>query len=235
VARDDREVWRHLKPIGCRGVAAGERRSKHVPSIETVIFDIGNVLIRWDPCNLYRRMGLTDAEIAAFMAETALAEINHRRLDAGAPFAETIAELSGKFPHHAEFIDAFDRRWPEMLGGPIDANVALLRSLLAAGIPVHAISNFNRSKFDLAREVFPFLDEFDDIVISGDVGLVKPDPEIFQLLVARCELVPERSIFIDDNPANIETARRLGFLTVLFEESRTDVAAELVRLGARFR
>jgi len=206
-----------------------------VQNVETVIFDIGNVLIRWDPCNLYRRMGLADAETAAFMAETALAEINHRRLDAGAPFTETIAELAVKFPHHAEFIEAFDRRWPEMLGGPIDANVTLFRSLLAAGIAVHAISNFSRSKFDLAREVFPFLDEFDDVLISGDVGCVKPDPEIFELLVARCELVPQQSVFIDDNPANIETARRLGFLTILFEENRTDVAAELGRLGVRFR
>lgn len=205
-----------------------------MPGIDTVVFDIGNVLIRWDPCNLYRRMGLTDAETAAFMAETALVEINHRHLDAGAPFAETIAELAARFPHHTELIHAFDRRWPEMLGGAIDPNVSVMRGLLAAGVPVHGISNFSRAKFDLARSVFPFLDEFDDLLISGDVGLVKPDPEIFELLVARCDLVPERAVFIDDSAANIETARRLGFATIHFEERTIDLATELVRLGVRF-
>lgn len=202
--------------------------------IDTVVFDIGNVLIRWDPCNLYRRMGLTDTETAAFMAETALAEINHRRLDAGAPYTETILELAGRFPHHAEFIEAFDRRWPEMLGGPIDTSVAVFRALLAAGIPVHAMSNFSRTKFDLARSAFPFLDEFDDLVISGDVGHVKPDPKIFDVLIARCDLTPARSVFIDDSLVNIEAARRLGFATIHFDEHRTDLAAELARLGVRF-
>ncbi|MGD9805924.1 MAG: HAD family hydrolase [Hyphomicrobiaceae bacterium] len=204
-------------------------------NVDTVVFDIGNVLIRWDPHNLYRRMGLTDVEIAAFMAETALAEVNHRRLDAGAPFTETIAELASRFPHHEELIHAFDRRWPEMLDGAIESSVAILHSLLAAGIPVHAMSNFSRTKFDLARSVFPFLDEFDDLVVSGDVGHVKPDPEIFELLITRCDLMPARTLYIDDSAPNIETARRLGFVTILFDEHQTDLAAELSRLGIRLR
>jgi len=203
--------------------------------IDAVVFDIGNVLIRWHPHNLYRRFGLTDVETAAFLAETSLTEINHRRLDAGAPFTETIAELATRFPHRAEFIEAFDRRWPEMLNGAIDQSVAILRSLLAAGVPVHAISNFSRTKFDIARGLFPFLDEFDDLVVSGDVGLVKPDPEIFELLVARCDLVPDRTVFIDDSAANIATAQRLGFVTVHFEERRTDLVSELARLGVTLR
>lgn len=202
-----------------------------MPEIDTVVFDIGNVLIRWDPRNLYRRMGLSDAETAAFMAETALHEINHRQLDAGAPFTETIAGLAARFPHHAERIEAFDRRWPEMLGGAIDSSVAVLRSLLAAGVPVHAVSNFSRTKFDLARAAFPFLDEFDDILVSGDVGHVKPDPEIFELLITRCDLAPARAVFIDDSAPNIETARRLGFATIRFDEHKTDLWAELVRFG----
>lgn len=204
-------------------------------SVDAVVFDIGNVLIRWDPCNLYRRMGLTDAETAAFMVETALAEVNHRRLDAGEPFTPTITELARRFPHHAGYIEAFDRRWPEMLGGAIDGSVTVLRSLLAAGIPVHAISNFSRTKFDLAREVFTFLDEFDDIIVSGDVGLVKPDREIFDLLIARCDLDPARSVFIDDNAANIETARGLGFMTVHFDERTTDLKNVLSGLGVPLR
>ncbi len=203
--------------------------------IDSVVFDIGNVLIRWHPHNLYRRMGLTAAEVAAIMLETDLAEINHRKLDAGSPFDATLAELATRFPHHAEFIEAFDRRWPEMLAGAIDPSVAVMRRLLAAGIPVHGISNFNRAKFDIARSLFPFLDEFDDLVVSGDVGVVKPDPEIFELLIARCDLVPARTIFIDDSAPNIDTARRMGFVTIHFDERTTDLAAELDRLGLRFR
>jgi len=202
--------------------------------IDAIVFDIGNVLLRWAPHNLYRRMGLTEAETLAFMTDTELADINHRQLDAGAPFAKTLADLAARFPEQADFIEAFDRRWPEMLAGAIDANVAIMRSLLAAGIPVHGISNFSRTKFDIARTSFPFLDEFDELVISGDVGIVKPDVHIFELLVARCDLVPARTIFIDDSADNIETAHRMGFFTIHYEEHRTDLAAELRQFGLRW-
>lgn len=204
-------------------------------SIDAVVFDVGNVLIRWDPHNLYKRMGLTRADVEAIMRETRLAEINHRQLDAGSPFAATLAELASQFPHHAELIEAFDRRWPEMLAGAIETNVAVMRSLQAAGVPVHGISNFNREKFDIARGLFPFLDEFDDLVVSGDVGLVKPDREIFELLITRADLTPERTVFIDDSAANIETARQLGFAVIQFDEQESDLAAELSRMGLRFR
>jgi 2-haloacid dehalogenase len=200
-------------------------------NIDCVVFDIGNVLIRWDPRNLYRRMGFSDAETALIMAETGLPELNHRLLDAGAPFAETIASLASRFPKHAEFILAFDRRWPEMLDGAIDPNVAVMRSLKATGTPVHAISNFSRAKFDIARGMYPFLDEFDELLISGDVGLTKPDPPIFELLVARRNLVPMRTVLIDDSAPNIETARRLGFATIRFMEHETDLERELQRMG----
>ncbi|MEZ5816526.1 MAG: HAD family phosphatase [Hyphomicrobiaceae bacterium] len=202
-----------------------------MPEIDTVIFDIGNVLIRWDPRNLYGRMGLNEAETAAIMAETGLLEVNHRLLDAGAPFSETIAELASRFPHRAEVIHAFHTRWPEMLGGAIEANAALLRRLRTAGTPVHAITNFSRTKFDIARSLFPFLDDFDELVVSGDIGLVKPDPEIFELLIRRRNLAPRTAVFIDDSAPNIETARRLGFATIHFDERTTDLEAELARLG----
>ncbi|MBV9560081.1 MAG: HAD family phosphatase [Bradyrhizobium sp.] len=202
-------------------------------SIECVVFDIGNVLLRWSPFNLYRRMGFSDAETTAILAETGLPEVNHRVLDAGAPYAETIAGLASRFPGHADFILAFDRRWPETLGGAIEANVAILRALQAAGVATHAISNFSRDKFDIARRAHPFLDEFDELVLSGDVGCVKPDPEIFELLLARRKLDPAACVFIDDNAANIETAQRLGFVTIHYTEHETDLEAELRRLGLR--
>lgn len=204
-----------------------------MPQIDCVVFDIGNVLVRWDPRNLYRRMGYSDADTATILAETRLLEINHRQLDAGAPFQPIIAALANNFPVRAAFIEAFHTRWEEMLGGAIDANVEVLLALRRAGMPVHAISNFSREKFDLARARFPFLDEFDELVLSGDIGMVKPDPDIFVHLVGQRQLNVSSTVFIDDNADNILTARDLGFATIHFSELGTDLAHELIALGLR--
>ena len=199
---------------------------------DCVVFDIGNVLVRWHPQNLYRRMGYSDAETAAILAETRLIEINHRVLDAGkGRFGPVMAELADRHPAHAAFLRAFDERWTELLGGPIEANVRLLAELKRAGVPVHAISNFSREKFDLTRAMYPFLDGFDELVLSGDVGLVKPDREIFDLLVSRRGIDPGRAVFIDDVADNIAAARRVGFRGILFEDGRTDVQLALLELG----
>lgn len=199
--------------------------------IDSVVFDIGNVLIRWDPKNLYRQMGYSDARTDAIMVETRLPEINHSELDAGAPYGETCERLAANFPQHAEFILAFHTGWPQMLGGAITENVTIQAELRQAGMPVHAISNFSREKFEIARVEFPFLDHFDELVVSGDVGMVKPDAAIFKLLIERSGIAPARSIFIDDSAANIATAQELGFLTVHFAEGRTDLRRELKALG----
>ena len=199
--------------------------------IDCVVFDIGNVLVRWDPHNLYRRMGYADAATQSIMAETGLPEVNHRQLDAGAPYGATIAGLADRFPQHAEFILAFDRRWTEMVDGALEPNVAVFKWLKQAGYPVHAISNFSREKFDIVRRLFPFLDEFDELVISADVGMVKPDREIFELLIERTNLEPAQSLFVDDSEENIAAAHRIGFDTVLFKHGETDLQAELARRG----
>jgi len=202
-----------------------------VSGINCVVFDIGNVLVRWDPCNLYRRMGYLDWETAAILTEIGLLEINHRVLDAGGPFPATLELLVERFPRHAEFIRAFDIRWVESLGGTIPGSVAIFHRLKQAGVPVHALSNYNRQKFDIACGLFPFLTTFDELVLSGDVGLVKPDAEIFELLISRCGLEVGRTVFIDDSIANVATAARLGFATIHFNEKTTDLGAELLRLG----
>ena len=199
--------------------------------INCVVFDIGNVLVRWDPRNLYRGMGYSDPETAAILTEIGLLEINHRVLDAGKPFPATLQLLVERFPRHAEFIRAFDIRWVESLGGAIPGSVAIFQRLKQAGVPVYALSNYNRQKFDIACELFPFLMTFDELVLSGDVGLVKPDAEIFELLIGRCGLDVGRTVFIDDSIANVATAARLGFATIHFNEKTTDLGVELLRLG----
>lgn len=200
-------------------------------AIDAVVFDIGNVLIRWDPFRLYRTMGFADDRTRAMLAETRLLEINHRELDAGAPAAAVISRLASAFPQWRDAIEAFDIRWAEMLGGAIDENVALMAQLKSLGIPVHAISNFSIDKFAIARNRFPFLDSFDERIISAEVGLIKPDPAIFELLIRRRSLEPARTVFIDDSAANIATAQMLGFLPVHVHEEKHDVAAALRRYG----
>lgn len=200
-------------------------------TVECVVFDVGNVLIRWDPRYLYRTMGFSDAATAAILAETSLIEVNHRSLDAGSPFGVTIDGLVERHPKHADFLRAFHVGWPEMLGGAIESSFDVLARLKAAKVPVHAITNFNREKFDIARRMFPALDSFDELVVSGDIGLVKPDADIFEYLLARRRLDVSRTVFIDDNVDNITTATGLGFRTIHFAEGRTDLEHELKGLG----
>ena len=154
---------------------------------------------------LYGRMGYTDAETTLILSEIGLLEINHLVLDAGAPFASTLEPLIRRFPKYAEFVRAFDTRWVELLDGTIDSSVAILERLRGSGVPVHATSNYNREKFDIARALFPVLNAFDELVLSGDVGIVKPDAAIFELLIQRRDLDVERTGFIDDSAPNTKT------------------------------
>ena len=119
----------------------------------------------------------------------------------------------------------------ELLGGAIPATVAILKALKEAGVPVHAISNYNREKFDIARGLFPFLEVFDELILSGDVRVVKPDPEIFKLLIRRRDLDVRRTVFIDDSADNVATADQLGFATIHFNEATIDLRTELLRVG----
>ncbi len=186
--------------------------------IDNVIFDIGKVLIRWEPEKLYRTMFRDDAEVAAFLDETGLL-VQNVEFDRGKPFADGIAELVARHPHHADALQAFDSRWIETLNGPIPEAVDILAALRKAGVPTYAITNFSRGKFELALDEFPFLDRFDDIIVSADVKLVKPDPKIFRLLIERQELDPARTLFIDDSAKNIATAQDLGLAVHLFDEA----------------
>jgi 2-haloacid dehalogenase len=181
-------------------------------AIDNVVFDIGKVLIRWEPMKLYRRMFPDDAAIGAFLEETGLLTRNIE-FDRGEPFADGLADLAARHPHHAAPLRAFDERWTETLDGDIPETVALLEGLRQAGVPTYAITNFSREKFDVALDLFPYLDRFEDIIVSADVRLIKPDPEIFQLLIRRQELDPARCLFIDDSAKNIAAARGLGLVS----------------------
>lgn len=187
-------------------------------AIDAVIFDIGKVLIRWEPERLFRTLFDSDAEIAAFLDETGLLDRNIE-FDRGEPFAAGLADLAMRHPHHSEALSAFDTRWIETLNGVIPESLAILESLRGAGVPNFAITNFSREKFGPAVRAFPFLNQFDDIVVSADVQLIKPDPAIFRLLIDRQSLNPARTLFIDDSARNIATARDLGLAVHHFDEA----------------
>ena len=178
-------------------------------SMPVPVFDVGNVLIRWDPRYLYRKLIADETAREDFLARICPPEWN-LEMDRGRPFAEGIAERLALFPEHAELIRAFDERWVETLDGAIEDSIAIVEELHAKGVPIYAITNFSREKFALTRKRFAFLDQFDGIIVSAHERLLKPDPRIYRLLCERYALVPARCIFIDDNRANVEAACAFG-------------------------
>jgi 2-haloacid dehalogenase len=194
-----------------------------------VVFDLGGVLIEWDPRHLYRQLFDDPYEMESFLAEVTTAEWNAHQ-DAGRPWAEAVELLVAEHPERRELIEAFHRRWPEMLAGEIPGTVAVLADLRAAGVRLVALSNWSAEMFPFARERFDFLAWFEGIVISGDVGVNKPDPRIFEHLAERFAIEPATALFIDDSPANVDAAAALGFHAIRFTGA-TALWRELVRLG----
>ena len=195
----------------------------------TVVFDLGGVLIDWDPRYLYRQLFDDPDEMESFLAEVTTAEWNAHQ-DAGRPWAEAIERLVDEHPERRELIEAFHARWPEMLAGEIPGTVHVLAELRAAGVRLVALSNWSAEMFPIARERFDFLAWFEGIVISGDVGVNKPDRRIFELLIDRFGIEPAAALFIDDSSANVEAATALGFHAIQFTDP-TALRVELVRLG----
>ena len=183
--------------------------------VKAVVFDLGGVLIDWDPRYLYRKLLDDEAAVEEFLATVCTPEWNAEQ-DQGRPFAEGVAELVGRHPVHAAAITAYHERWPEMLGGAVAGTVEVLAELRAAGVPVYALTNWSAETFGIARERFEFLEWFDGVLVSGEERMIKPDPAIFRLLLDRFGLDPGATVYIDDSPANVAAADRLGFDAVRF-------------------
>jgi 2-haloacid dehalogenase len=194
---------------------------------KAVVFDLGGVLIDWDPRYLYRKLLADEAAVEDFLATVTTPEWNAEQ-DRGRPFAQGVAELVRRHPAHAAAIAAYHERWTEMLGGEVPGTVAVLAELRAAGVPLYALSNWSAETFRLTRGRFPFLEWFDGVVVSGEEGVIKPDRRIFELLLERFGLVPDATVFVDDSPANVAAARDLGMDAVRFHDAaglRRDLAA----------
>ena len=178
-----------------------------------IVFDLGNVLVRWHPRNAYAPLFRNDARDLDNFLNTICTMDWHNRLDAGLSFGEGIAELSERFPDHADMIAAYDSHWEKMFNGEIRENVELLDKLHADGVPLFALTNFPREKYDDFRRSYGFMNSFRDVVVSGQEGVIKPDPAIYRILLARTGFPAEDTLFIDDREDNILAAARLGFRT----------------------
>ncbi len=187
--------------------------------ITAVAFDLGGVLIDWNPRHLYRKLFDGDeAAMERFLAEVCTLEWNNK-FDAGRPFAEGVAELAAAHPDQAELIMAYWQRWPEMLGGCFEDTIAIMRELKSAGLRTFALSNWSSETYPITRPRFPFLEEMDGILISGEVNVGKPDPAIFRHFLERFGLAPEATVFIDDWDLNVATASSLGITAIQFRDA----------------
>ncbi len=198
--------------------------------IRAIVFDYGMVLLEWDPRRIFQRAFPAGPQaVEAFLEEIKFMEW-HKQQDNGRSFAEAIAEHSAQFPQYAHILPVYDTSWSESVVGPIEGTVKILQRLKRAGYPLYGLSNYPAEKFRLDRARFEFFDWFDDMVISGEVRLSKPDPAIFNLLLNKIGRSAQECIFIDDSTANVISARQLGFGAIQFR-SPEQLEEDLQKFG----
>jgi HAD superfamily hydrolase (TIGR01509 family) len=195
----------------------------------TVVFDLGNVFIRWDRALLYRSVFDDPDELEHFLNHVYTLEVNDR-LDRGQPLDEFCRQLAREHPRFEPHISLLRDRWIETIGDVLEDTVEVLDELLAAGVPCYALSNWNGDTFRLVAARHEFFGRFDGIVLSGHEGVVKPDPEIFRRLLDRYAIAPEAALFVDDSQKNVDAARKVGMQAELFTDAGA-LRASLVRRG----
>lgn len=185
-------------------------------SIKAIIFDFGGVLLHWDPRHLYQRFfpGQPKA-MENFLKEIDFYNWNAQQ-DKGRSFSEGIAELSAKHPQYAHLIQAYFDHWDDSVPGPIQGTVDILQNLKQKGFPLYGLSNWSAETFPRARQKYTFFDLFDEIILSGEEGLIKPHQAIFNLLLNRIGYSASECLLIDDSQPNIDTAKKMGFRTIHF-------------------
>ena len=183
-------------------------------AIDAVIFDIGNVLIEWQPEKFYDRV-IGEERRHALFAAIDLHGMNDR-VDRGESFKSVIEEVADANPDWSEEVMMWHDRWIDMAAPAIDDSVTILRALRRADVPVFALSNFGIETFEIGVENYPFLEEFDRRYISGYMGVTKPDPAIYKMVEDDCGIAPDKLLFTDDREENIEAARVRGWQTHLF-------------------
>ncbi|MDQ0374504.1 HAD family hydrolase [Cellulomonas humilata] len=199
--------------------------------IDTVVLDLGNVLVRWDP---YRPFvgRLPQRDTDAFLVGFDFLAFNHRQ-DAGRSWADARADLAASAPEHLPALDLYVEHFAETLTGPVPGSHELVRDLRAAGVRLLGLTNWSAETFHLAEPAAPAIGLLEDVLVSGEVGVAKPDPRMFALLTQRFGLRPERTVFTDDSATNVAAGTGAGFDAVLFttaEALRTELLARGVAL-----
>lgn len=198
--------------------------------IDAVIFDLGGVLIDWNPSYVFDKMFENEEKKKHFFENICTSDWNEKQ-DAGRTIKEANEELLAKHPEWKEYIEAYYGRWEEMLGGPIHETVEIFKQLKDSGkYKLYALTNWSAETFPVALELYEFLHWFDGRVVSGEEKMRKPFPEFYQLILDRFHLTPEHTLFIDDNLRNIKAAGEIGLRTIVFE-SPQQLKEELHRLG----
>jgi 2-haloacid dehalogenase len=186
-------------------------------SINTVIFDLGGVLIDWNPKYLYRKIFKTEDEVEWFLANICTSEWNDQQ-DAGRSFEEATRELILKHPEWSEPINAWYARWQETISGPIAETVEILKTMKESGrYKLYALTNWSAETFPWAYDNFLFLHWFHGIVVSGIENTRKPYPEFYRILFNRFNVNPSEAVFIDDNIRNVEGAKAVGLEAIHFQ------------------
>jgi len=195
--------------------------------IKSVVFDIGGVLLDWNPRHLFRKVFESEEEMEWFLSNICTYEWNVQQ-DGGKLFSVATAELSAKYPEYSDKIAMYYGRWTEMLGGELSDTVKILEELKSAGMPLYALSNWSHEAFPHAYERYGFMKQFDGLVVSGFEKLLKPDHAIYRVLMERYNINPAESVYIDDNKPNADAAGELGFHSFHFrsaEQLRIDLRA----------
>jgi len=198
--------------------------------IDAIIFDLGGVLIDWNPAYVYDKMFTSEDQKRLFFEKICTPDWNEQQ-DAGRSLKEATDELLEKHPDWKEYIEAYYGRWEEMLGGPIHGTVDIFKQLKASGkYKLYALTNWSAETFPVALDRYDFLHWFDARVVSGEEKMRKPFPEFYQLLLDRFQLTAEETLFIDDNLRNEQAAKEIGLQTVHFK-SPAQLKEDLVQLG----
>ncbi|MEO6717240.1 MAG: HAD family phosphatase [Novosphingobium sp.] len=186
--------------------------------ISAVVFDVGRVMVQWDLRCLFAKLIDDQAELDWFLANV-VTEQWHFQHDAGRPLAEMVPERIAEFPSYASHIEAYATRFNETVPGPVPGTLELVEALHVAGVPLFAITNFGADFWGPFRAVWPVFERFADVVVSGVEKTTKPDPAIFTLAAQRFGHAPGAMLFIDDNLANIESARACGWQAHHFHDA----------------
>lgn len=185
--------------------------------VKNIVFDFGGVLLDWNPKYFYRTYFKDEKEMEYFLSHICTEEWNAEQ-DKGRSFEEGVRLLQKQYPQYTEPIRMFKDKWECMLKGEFTRSVDLLKRLKGEGYGIYGLTNWSAETIPLVYSKYNFFQLFDGIVVSGEEKVIKPDPKIYRILLERYNLTAENALFIDDNSANIETAKQLGFQTIVFDD-----------------